>query len=181
MSTIWETRVSRHLARYRIFDLREDICISPRTGEEFPFYVLETRDWVNILPITGDGRIVLVRQYRFGTGEVTLELPGGLVDKEDTSPLVAAHREMREETGYDSNDITALGSVRPNPAVQNNTCHLFVARDVELKCAQRLDSAEDIAVELYTMDEVKRMIATGVINHCLVLNTFYFYEILNQK
>ena len=181
MSTAWEKRESRYLAKYRIFDLREDICISPRTGEAFPFYVLETRDWINIVPVTEDGLIVMVRQYRFGTGEVTLEIPGGLVDHEDGSVLEAARREMLEETGYDSNEIISLGKVRPNPAIQNNTCHIFLAKNARKISEQCLDTSEDIMVELFSRKEINDMIKGGMIDHCMVLNCFYFLDLFEQN
>lgn len=181
MSKQWETRESRYLAKYRIFDLREDVCISPRTGQAHPFYVLETRDWINIIPITPEGQIVMVRQYRFGTGEVTLEIPGGLVDAEDGCVQDAAQRELQEETGYVSDDIILLGTVRPNPAIQNNTCHIFLARNATPSGKQALDACEDIAVELHSREAVETMIRQGEIDHCMVLNAFYFLNLYDNR
>ncbi len=175
MGRLWKKKASRYVAHYRIFHLREDICVSPRTGKELPVYVLETRDWINIIPLTKNREVVMVRQYRFGTEELTLEIPGGLADAEDPSMVEAARRELREETGYDSDQIIKLGKVSPNPAILNNTCHLFLAENVEQKHTQTLDEGEDIQIELVPLDHIPQLVQNGTITHSLVLNAFYFY------
>ncbi|MEW6236932.1 MAG: NUDIX hydrolase [Candidatus Omnitrophota bacterium] len=178
MSRPWEKKSSRYVAHYRIFHLREDICVSPRNGVELPAYVLETRDWINIIPLTPDREVVMVHQYRFGTEEMSLEIPGGLADPSDGSMLEAARRELREETGYDSEEVIPLGAVRPNPAILNNTCHLFLAKNVILKYDQSLDDGEDIRVELVPLAKIPQLIQEGKIVHSLVLNAFYLFDLL---
>ena len=97
----WKLISSREEAAYSIFNLRIDRALSPRTNASHDFYVLESADWVNVIPVTPEKEIVLIRQYRHGLREVTLEIPGGLVEDSDSS-LEAARRELREETGYEA-------------------------------------------------------------------------------
>ncbi len=176
MSRMWDKKASRYLAHFRIFDLREDIYINPRTACEYPAFILETRDWINVIPTTADHQVVMVRQYRFAAEEVTLEIPGGLADLSDKTMQEAASRELLEETGYESNTIVPLGMVRPNPAILNNRCHVFWAKDVELKFEQNLDDGEDIAVELFPLDQIPSLIQNGTINHSIVLNAFQLLD-----
>ena len=126
---LWKILSSTLDRSYRIFDLRTDRARSPRTGEDYDFYVIESPEWVNVIPLTPAGEVVLIRQYRHGIRDIALEIPGGLVDPGD-SPLAAARRELREETGYGEEDMISLGSVHPNPAIQDNRCHTFLARNV---------------------------------------------------
>lgn len=177
MSRPWEKKSSRYLGDYPVFKLRVDVLVSPRTRKDLNAYVLESRDWTNIVPVTPEGEVVMVRQYRFATEEVTLEIPGGLIDPADESPMAAARREMREETGYDSDDIVPLGSVRPNPAILNNTCYMFAARNAEYKCPAELDPGEDILVERVPYGDIPRLIGEGVISHSIVLNAFFLYDL----
>ncbi len=171
----WPLIRSQSNTSLRIFNLRVDRSLSPRTHEEHDFYVLESPDWVNVIPLTPDNQVVLIRQYRHGTREVTLEIPGGIVEERD-SPEEAAVRELREETGFLESEMVSLGSVHPNPAFLSNRCHTFVARDVVKAGEQHQDEKEDIEVLLKPIQEVPRLIRKGEISHSLVLAAFYrFY------
>ena len=169
----WSRDSSEVVYRTRIFDLRRDSNRSPRTGDNHDFWVLESGDWVNILPITTAGEVVLIRQWRHGIDDFTLEIPGGMIDPEDASPRVAARREMIEETGYDSADIVELGSVHPNPAIQGNRLHTFLARGAEFHQAPCFDTTEDVAVELVARDRLPDLVRSGRITHALVVVAFY--------
>ncbi len=175
MVEYWEKLESVVRGDFRVFRVREDRTLSPITGEEFSFFVVEANDWVNVIPVTEDGRIVFVHQYRHGTEEVSLEIPGGVVD-EGESPLEAARRELLEETGYEAETIERIGVVAPNPAIQNNRCYTFLATNVRRVRGQSLDAMEDIAVELIDAGDVAALIAGGTINHALVVGAFYFWE-----
>lgn len=177
----WRKKSSERLAHYPVFDLRRDIVESPRTGADFPVYILETRNWVNIIPLTSDDRVVMVHQYRFAAEEITLEIPGGLIDRVDHSIEEAARREMREETGYDSDTIHELGCCRPNPAILNNTCYMFLAEGVEKRFSQELDAGEDIGIELIPLDKIPSLIREGRIHHSLVLNAFYLLDLYRTR
>lgn len=172
----WKKTTSLLRESYRVFQVREDRAVSPRTDEERSFYVIEASNWVNIIPITKDGKMVFVRQYRHGTETITLEIPGGVADPTDTTLAEAARREMVEETGYDTETIIPLGHVAPNPAIQNNYCHSFLALDAEWIAPQNLDGGEDIEVVLLEPDEVPEGILNGTISHALVVVAFYLFE-----
>lgn len=171
----WERIDTERRGDYKVFSVRQDLSKSPASGREHTFYVIESTDWVNIIPVTVDGRIVFIRQYRHGTEEITLEVPGGMVDPGE-SPAEAALREMQEETGYDAQRVVYLGSVAPNPAIQNNQCHTFLALDARLEGQQELDGAEEISVTLVEADEVPGLITSGRITHALVVTAFYFFD-----
>jgi ADP-ribose pyrophosphatase len=170
----WMLISSKREKSYRIFDLRTDRACSPRTGQAHDFFVIESSSWVNIIPLTPDNNVVMVRQYRHGTREMTLELPGGLVEKAD-SPESAALRELQEETGYRAAAVIPLGSVHPNPALQNNRCYSYLAENVYPTGVQKQDEREDIAVVLEPLADIPRLIREQVITHALVIAAFYRY------
>ncbi|OPY01039.1 MAG: ADP-ribose pyrophosphatase [Syntrophorhabdus sp. PtaB.Bin184] len=169
----WELLESRVDRDYRVFRIQSQLAVSPRTQKVGTFYTIDTRDWVNVIPVTPDGRIVMIKQYRHGSKEVTLEIPGGLVDEED--PREAAQRELLEETGYAGDRVELLGFVNPNPAIFNNRCHTYLIENVREISEKALDPNEDIEVVLMSADEIPSIIADGGINHSLVIVAFHFY------
>ena len=170
----WQVVSSTKDKSYRVFNLRTDLAISPRTGKKHHFFILESNPWVNVIPLTPQNEVVMVRQYRHGTQNVTLEIPGGLVETMD-SPKDAAARELMEETGYEASDILPLGLVYPNPAIQNNACYTFLAKNVFPAGDQHQDEKEDIEVVIKPLSHVPEMIKKGVIDHALVIAAFYRY------
>jgi 8-oxo-dGTP pyrophosphatase MutT (NUDIX family) len=157
-----------------------DTTLSPRTNAEHDFYVIETRDWVNIIPLTADHQVVMVRQYRHGSREVTLEIPGGLVDPGDT-PEKAAARELLEETGYQADEVMKIGVANPNPAIFNNRCYTFVARNVKKVSDPMPDQTEDIEVALIPLVDIPELIRKGKIDHTIVISAFYWYFLQGQN
>jgi ADP-ribose pyrophosphatase len=170
----WRCVRSNRPQSFRVFSVRTDTAISPRTGGEHDFYIIESRDWVNIIPLTSDERVVMIRQYRHGSREVTLEIPGGLVDPGAT-PEEAASRELFEETGYGSEEWMKIGEVNPNPALFNNRCHTHLARNVKKVRDPSLDQTEDIEVVLLPLSDIPGMIRKGEIDHAIVISAFSFY------
>lgn len=168
----WELISSTRDKSYRVFSLRTDRARSPRTGEAHDFFVLESSSWVNVIPLTPEKEVVLIRQYRHGIRDVTLEIPGGLVEGGDT-PEQAAARELAEETGYKAREMISFGAVHPNPAIQNNLCYTFLAKDAFVARGQDQDEKEDIEVLLRPLWEIPRLIREGEITHSLVVAAFY--------
>jgi len=169
----WELLESRVDRDYRVFRIQSELAMSPRTKKVGKFYTIDTRDWVNVIPVTPDGEIVMIKQYRHGSKEVTLEIPGGLVDEAD--PREAARRELLEETGYAGDSVELLGFVNPNPAIFNNRCHTYLIENAREISEKTLDPDEDIEVVLMSAEEIPSIIAGGGINHSLVIVAFHFY------
>ena len=172
----WNKTNSKPLNNYRIFKSRADTSISPRTGNEHTFFVLEAPDWINVIPLTPEGKVVMIHQFRHGNEEITLEIPGGMKDPEDPTPAETARRELLEETGYEVDDIIPIGTVAPNPAFLDNELHTFLATNARWKQAPEFDGSEDITVEEIDLAEIPHLIATGRITHALVVAAFYHYE-----
>ncbi len=171
----WEKLDSKPLADYRIFKSRQDVRRSPRTGEAHTFYIIESPDWMNVIPITPEGKVVLIHQFRHGTENVTMEIPGGLVEPGEP-PEKTARRELLEETGYTVDEVILIGTVHPNPAFLDNSCYTYLALGACKTHEQQFDGAEDIAVEEVDLGEVKGLIRNGRITHSLVVAAFYHLE-----
>ncbi|MGI8786404.1 MAG: NUDIX hydrolase [Pyrinomonadaceae bacterium] len=169
----WTRRASKQIADCRVFRVREDSCERESDGAKHSFFVIENPDWVNVIALTKEKEVVLIEQYRQGTEEITLEIPGGMID-ENEPPETAARRELLEETGYDSNEFVFLGKSRPNPAIQTNWMYHFLALDCEKVQETSFDEHESVITKLAPLKEVENLIASGEITHSLVLAGFYF-------
>jgi 8-oxo-dGTP pyrophosphatase MutT (NUDIX family) len=138
---------------------RFDKCELPN-GRIFEAMALEFRAWAVVVALTKNQEVVLIRQYRHGAQEVFWEFPGGVVE-EDENPLAGARRELVEETGYTTSNIVEVGKFHPNPALQTNVLHAFLAFDVEKTDIQQLDEAEEIEVHIVPLDELIAMTKRG--------------------
>jgi len=172
--SIWPVISRETLGGFKVFSVRREMLRSPRTKLPHPFYVLDCPDWVNVVALTDRHEVVLVRQFRAGTRSITLEIPGGGVESHDASALVAARRELREETGHAARSWRRLGVVQPNPAIQSNRCTTYLARGCRRVGDMDPDAGEDLAVELVPLARIPGLIRRGEITHSLVIAAFHF-------
>lgn len=168
----WETIKSNYIYKDRWFIARADSCKMPDGRIVEPYYVLEFPDWCNVVVITDDNKIVMVRQYRHAVNKTTIELPGGVIDKNE-KPEQAAMREVLEETGYTIKDLQFLYHTSPNPAINNNQAYFYLAKADKKIDAQNFDPYEDIDVLLIDKDEVLKMIRNNEIIHGVQIGAIY--------
>lgn len=159
----WERVETRRVAEYEMFSVREDRSRSPKDGELHTFQVAESPGGVAVIALTGDGRMVMVEQFRHGPRRAGLELPSGVVD-EGEGPEEAARRELREETGYEGGEPRVLGCIELNPSWQATQVHAVLVRGVERSGEKDEDEGEDIRVRLLPVAEVRRRAASGEID-----------------
>lgn len=173
----WKKIESQPAGDFRIFTIREDKKQSPRTGEEHGFFVLDCVNWVNVVPVTEEGQLVLIEQFRHGSETVELEVPGGMMDSDETSPLITGVRELREETGYEGQEAELIGEVFPNPALMSNTCYTLLVRNCRKLHETEFDYGEDLVTRLVDVDDIPSMISSGRIKHSLVIVALYHYQL----
>ncbi len=166
---LWEKIGSEPGPELPLFRVRFDVMRHPTSSVTFKRLVLETNDWVTVVAVTSDRRIIMVEQYRFGVGGLTTEPVAGMVDSCE-EPLDAAKRELLEETGFGEGRWRYLGAVQANPAIHNNLCHQWLAEDVVAVQPPTPDAGEAIHVHLMTLEEIKQAIATGRLMHPLGLS-----------
>lgn len=154
----WKTLTSEYLFNDRWFKVRRDRCETPGGKIVDPYYVYEFSTWVGALPVTEEGKIIMVKQYRHALGETCIEIPGGCVDDTDANVEYAIARELLEETGYTFSSFDYLGEISPNPSTNSNLLHMFLARGGKKVAEQKLDENEEIEVLEMSMDELKQLL-----------------------
>lgn len=169
----WKVLESEYLFKVPWLTVRKDTCLTPG-GKIIPsFYINEYPDWVNAFALTKDNRVVMVKQYRHGLGEVGIELPGGVADEGETMEQ-AVRRELKEETGYEFEEVIFLGSISSNPSTTNNRMHMFLARGGEKVVEQSLDETEELEVAFYSIDEVKQLLRENKIMQALHISCIFY-------
>lgn len=174
--TKWKTISSEVALKANIFRYVKLKSESPTTGKVGDFDLIQCLNWVNVIAITKEQEIVLIKQYRHGTDSVTVEIPGGAVHMNEDVRL-AAERELREETGYTSKNWKHLGRVDANPAFMSNQCDTYLALDAEKTDEQELDPFEEIEVYLRLKKDIPGLVKSGEITHSLILAAFYLYSL----
>lgn len=170
----WREIRREHLLDCRIFDVERSVAESPVDGSAHDYYRVVSRDWVQIIPLTAAGEVVMVRQYRHGSSSLVLEIPGGLVDAGE-DPAAAAARECLEETGYQADSVHPLAVLNPNPAIHSHRLHSFYARDVRKTGAIQNTATEYTEVELVPLRDLAGRLRAGDIDHSLVAATLWHF------
>jgi ADP-ribose pyrophosphatase len=177
----WKKIGSKPVGDFRIFTMRSDRKVSPRTGKEHDFYVIDSVSWVNVIALTPERELVMIDQYRHGSNTVELEIPGGMMDAEDKSPDAAGIRELREETGYEGEHPQIIGRIFANPAIMSNTCFTLLVENCRLKHPVELDHAEDLATRLVPIAEIPALVKAGKIQHSLVVVALYYFDLWQKE
>jgi 8-oxo-dGTP pyrophosphatase MutT (NUDIX family) len=170
----WKTVSSSYLFKENWFTVRKDICEASDGKIIDPYYVFEFPEWATAFPVTEEGKIILVKQYRHALGEVCLELPGGCVDAIDSTFEAAIRRELLEETGYAFETVHHLGEVSSNPSTNNNLMHMFIATGGKKVQQQTLDHNEEIIVSEVSISELMQLIEEKRIVQSMHLSTIFY-------
>lgn len=170
----WTLLSSEYIYSDSWFTARKDTCQKPDGAIVSPYYVLEYPDWACAMALTEDGKVVLVRQYRHAITKSILELPGGVIDQTDESPLEGVRRELLEETGYTFSSILPLGIISSNPSTNNNTMHLFLAQGGKKTQEQQLDHNEEIEVHLVDLKELKTLLRENKIVQSMHVTCLFY-------
>ena len=177
----WKKVSSKPVGDFRIFKIRSDTCINPRTGQEHDFFVLDSVNWVNVIAVTPDQHLVMIEQYRYGSRTVELEIPGGMIDAKDASPTAAGLRELREETGYEGENPRPIGQVFPNPAIMSITCFTVLVENCRCLHPVQFDHGDDLVTRLVPIADLQHLVATGKIKHSLVVVALYYFELWQRR
>jgi ADP-ribose pyrophosphatase len=170
----WERIESEELADYEVFTVLRHTARSPRTGDVHRFHVLAVPSCVIAIPLTDDGRVVLVEQFRHAIQSTSLEFPAGVVeDGEDA--VSAAQRELEEETGYCAGSAELLGEFDPDPAIQSNAVRVVLARSCESVGERDLDDGEDVQVRVVDVADVSRLIDEGSIRSAPAISAWTLF------
>ena len=175
----WKRVSSEQIADCRIFRVRQDVCVRNSDGKSSDFFIIENPDWVNIIALNKANEAVLIKQFRHGTEDMNLELPGGMIDESEEAEA-AARRELLEETGYSSQRWILLGESRPNPAIQNNTIFHYLALDCEKTAETAFDEHESITTKLVDLDDIISLVRCGEITHSLVVAAFCYLSLISK-
>lgn len=175
----WETLKSEYLIKRPWLTARRDVVKLPTGAVNNEYYVLEYPDWVNIIAIRSDGKFVLVRQYRYGIGETSVELCAGVCEQGE-NPEQSARRELSEETGYAGGEWKEIMTLSPNASTSNNFVHCFIATGVEQLSGQHLDRTEDIDILLFTRAEVLSMLENNQIKQATMAAPLWYYFAHNK-
>ncbi len=170
----WKTLFSEYILKENWCTVRKDTCEKPDGKVVNNYYVFEFSEWATAFPITEDGKIILVKQFRQALGEVCIELPGGCVDATDASYEDAIRRELLEETGYAFEAVHNLGSVSANPSTNNNLMHMFISTGGKKVQGQKLDANEEIEILEVSMEELIQLIEGKRIVQSMHLSTIFY-------
>lgn len=171
----WEKLGRRSLAVTRILELTLTGFRHPTRRTEREFVVIDAPDWVNVVALTPDHQLVLVRQFRYGSNDFSLEVPGGVVDPGE-DPVAAGVRELAEEAGFVGGPAIPLGTVHPNPAMQSNRCHLVLVPDAHRSAELAWDPDEEFEILTVPVEEAYARAYRGEITHAMALDALLLFR-----
>lgn len=177
----WTKTRTTPLGNFRVFTVRADQKISPRTNQPHDFFVIDCVNWVNVIAVTPDRQLVMIEQFRHGSNTVELEIPGGTMDVTDASAVATAIRELREETGYEGENARVIGEIFPNPAIMSNTCYTVLVENCRLRHSVEMDSGEDLVTRLVPVSQAADLVGQGKIRHSLVVVGLYYFELWQRR
>ena len=177
----WINLSTEEVLNTHIFKIYKDRTRCPRTNVEADFYRFDTGDWVNVIAVTPENKMVIIKQFRHGSQDIKLEIPGGCIDATDTDPIDAGARELLEETGFAGDAGVMIGRVQPNPALQGNYCYTVLITNAHKISAVRLEDMEDIETTLVDMPTLEKLVIEQKLDHGLVINALYFYDLYQRK
>ncbi len=170
----WKKISSQYISRDLWGTVRKDICETNEGKIINPYFVYEFPEWVTAVAVTEDGKFIMERQYRYALDQTCFEIPGGCVDDSDASLEDAISRELMEETGYFFSHVEYLGKISSNPSTNNNWMHMYLATGGRQVRAQQLDHNEEIEVYLFSLEEVKKLLAENKIIQSMHVTALYY-------
>lgn len=177
----WSRLTDNPSVDFRIFKLKEDVWASPNRDYQQNFISIEAPNWVNVVALTEDSELICIRQWRAGSNTIELEVPGGMIDTEDSSPTSAGIRELLEETGYQGTNAQTIGQIFPNPAIQNNICYTVFINGCRKVANTQFDPGEEIVTELVPEGELEQRLREGQFQHALVAVAFQHYLLHRER
>jgi 8-oxo-dGTP pyrophosphatase MutT (NUDIX family) len=171
----WRPDASRLVADYQTFRVRQDRIRHPDDGAELHYHAVEVPPGVMVVPVTGDGSVVMVEQYRHAVRRVCLEFPAGMLDG-DESPEEAGPRELMEETGYEASSLIRLATLDPDPSLQSNSTCVLLAQGCRPTGRRQQDHGEDVRLRIVRENAVQDLISQGVVRHAVAVAAWGLYE-----
>ena len=174
----WSVKGEKELLKTPVFTVNETDSLSP-DGKEGHYVVMDAPDWVIVIPEL-NGKFLMVKQWRHGNNSLSIEFPGGVINRGE-KPEIAANREMEEETGYKAGKLTYLGCANPNPALMKNRVHFFAAEKLQGSGRQHLDEDEYIEYLQVPVEEVYEKIGSEEYPHALMMSALLKYMLFKRK
>lgn len=171
----WQLSKPKEIFHSKIFTIESHMAINPRNGVEDQYYTAKFPNWVNVIALTPQEEVILIRHFRHGSNRFEVEIPGGCIDPREAT-LDAAARELAEETGYTGEKPQLIGQTSPNPSLQDNTCFTVLIKNCQLTQDVHLDDGEDIEVFKIPLSEVRDLIFSGKISNTMAVSSFYFLQ-----